>query len=92
MNIEQQRPTTEAADGRSDSAACLERLAFENWFTRGVKGCKSIERSGDVYRLMAAYQAWQVWQARAAIQTMRGEYICHKCGLRQELCIKEDCG
>ena len=86
--------TTKGTRAMSTTAEAddLERQAFENWFTRGDKNCKSIEHSGGVYRLMAAYQAWQVWQARAAIQTVRGQYICLKCGLRQELGIKEDCG
>jgi len=69
----------------------LERRAFEDWFSSGVVTCKSIERSGDSYRLMEAHQAWKTWQARAAVQVVEGQYICPKCGLRQALGMDADC-
>lgn len=82
---------TNAAEGASLSNAELERLAFEGWFSDGNATCKSIERNGDSYRLMAAHQAWKTWQARASVQVVAGEYICAKCGLRQALGMKADC-
>lgn len=73
------------------SNAMLERRAFENWFSGGNPECRSIERSGESYKLMAAHQAWQTWQARADVQIVRGEYICAKCGLRKALGMNGDC-
>lgn len=69
----------------------LERRAFEHWFSGGDPNFRSIERSGESYKLMAAHQAWITWKARAAVQVVQGEYICPKCGLRQSLGIEEDC-
>lgn len=69
----------------------FERLSFEHWFSDGDPNCRSIERSGEGYKLMAAHQAWEVWKARAATQVVRGEFICPKCGLRQSLGIERDC-
>lgn len=63
----------------------LERRAFELWFSGGNPKCRSIERDGESYKLMAAHQAWLVWQARAAVQAVGGEYICPRCGIRQSL-------
>lgn len=81
----------ESSREAATSTVELERAAFENWFSGGIPECRSIERSGESYKLMAAHQAWQTWQARAAVQVVRGEYICPKCGLRQALGMKADC-
>jgi hypothetical protein len=43
-----------------------DREDFELWFSGGKLDCRSIERDGDGYRLMAAHQAWQVWKAARA--------------------------
>ena len=56
-----------------------ERMAFEKWFSGDNPKCRSIERSGESYKLMQAAYAWSVWQARAQAQ---GEFICTKCWLR----------
>lgn len=47
--------------------AAGEREAFEMWFSGGDLKCRSIERSGESYKLMQAAIAWKVWQARAAL-------------------------
>lgn len=73
------------------SNAGLERRAFENWFSGGKPNCRSIERSGDGYKLMTAHQAWQTWQARAAVHVADGEYICGRCGIRRSLGMIGDC-
>jgi hypothetical protein len=86
---------SEANDESSREAATsnaeLERLAFEVWFSGGNRECRSIDRSGESYKLIAAHQAWKAWQARASVQIVRGEYVCPKCGLRQSLGMKVDC-
>ena len=86
MSVANDESSREAAT----STAGLERQAFEHWFSSGKPDCRSIERSGETYKLMAAHQAWQTWQARAAVHVVRGEYICPKCGLRQSLGMEAD--
>lgn len=44
----------------------LERQGFETWFSGGNSMCRSIERSGDGYKLMTTQQAWIAWQACGA--------------------------
>ena len=46
-----------------------ERAAFERYFSDGGKSPRTVERDakGD-YRLMQAYAAWRVWQARASLE------------------------
>lgn len=87
MRTENEEPSRESATPNAE----LERRSFENWFSGGNPSCKSIERSGEGYRLMGAHQAWTAWKARAAVQVVQNEYICPKCGLRQSLGIQSDC-
>jgi hypothetical protein len=44
----------------------LQRDAFEYWFSDNGNTPKSIERSGDGYKLMGAQSAWVAWKAAYA--------------------------
>lgn len=70
----------------------LERAAFERWFFGAGAPSHAADRSSTgEYKYIAAQSSWNAWSARASVQVRNGEYICPKCGLRQELGIQGEC-
>ncbi len=83
--------TDEVSNCKSALNDGLEREAFEKWINKGSGHDRATERGpGDSYVLMQTHLYWLAWKKRASLHVYHGEYICHKCGIRQSLGVTGD--